>query len=297
MLRSSGHDVSAREPATALLVPESSCVRLDRRICPRGGSGTGRASIAHYPRAVICRHGRRPPSSARRVAEGAARMLVVEDEPALSRRARTRALRSRATTSRSRPTARRRSRPRGASGRRDRARRADAGPRRPRGVPPPARRAATACPILMLTARAEVADRVEGLDAGADDYLVKPFALDELLARLRALLGAPATTAGAETLCVRRLELDPGDARGTPRRASDRADRDRVRPARALPAQPAARADAHASSSSASGGTTSAPSSNSLDVYIGYLRRKTEAGGEPRLIQTVRGVGYVLREP
>jgi two-component system response regulator MprA len=151
-------------------------------------------------------------------------------------------------------------------------------------------------PILMLTARHATADRVAGLDAGADDYLVKPFALEELLARLRALLRR-ASPAGADegSLRVADLTLDPST------RVVKRADRlieltrtefnllellmrnhgqvltrevifDRV------------------------WGYDFGANSNSLEVYIGYLRRKTEAEGESRLIHTVRGVGYVLRE-
>ncbi len=151
-------------------------------------------------------------------------------------------------------------------------------------------------PILVLTARDSVADRVEGLDAGADDYVVKPFALDELLARIRALLRR--STPGAEERPLRfaDLELDPvtrevrrGDRAfeltrteflllelflRNPRRVLTReVIFDRV------------------------WGYDFGPSSNALEVYVGYLRRKTETDGEPRLIHTVRGVGYVLREP
>jgi two-component system, OmpR family, response regulator MprA len=94
-------------------------------------------------------------------------------------------------------------------------------------------------PILVLTARDSVADRVEGLDAGADDYLVKPFALDELLARIRALLRR--STPGADERPLRRPGARPGDARRPPRGPHDRADADRVPPARAVPRQPAPR--------------------------------------------------------
>jgi two-component system, OmpR family, response regulator MprA len=151
-------------------------------------------------------------------------------------------------------------------------------------------------PILMLTARHATADRVAGLDAGADDYLVKPFALEELLARLRALLRRTAPPGPeSDLLRVADLSLDPST------RVVRRGDRlieltrtefnllelllrnhgqvltrelifDRV------------------------WGYDFGANSNSLEVYIGYLRRKTEAEGEPRLIHTVRGVGYVLRE-
>lgn len=149
-------------------------------------------------------------------------------------------------------------------------------------------------PVLMLTARSAVADRVEGLDAGADDYLVKPFSLDELFARARALLRR--TDREEKPLTFQGLSLDPvsydvmRDGRPleltrtefqllelflrNPRRVLTReVIFDRV------------------------WGYDFGPTSNSLDVYIGYLRRKTEAGGEPRLIHTVRGVGYILREP
>ncbi|NDL56331.1 response regulator transcription factor [Phytoactinopolyspora mesophila] len=152
-------------------------------------------------------------------------------------------------------------------------------------------------PILMLTARDEVSDRVSGLDAGADDYLPKPFALEELLARLRALLRR-ATAAGdpeAETLRLGDLTLDP-------------VTREVVRGARPLrltrtefsllellirhPRQVLTRERILEDVWGYDFPTTA----NSLEVYIGYLRRKTEAEGEPRLIHTVRGVGYVARE-
>ncbi len=151
-------------------------------------------------------------------------------------------------------------------------------------------------PILILTARHEVADRVAGLDAGADDYLVKPFALDELLARLRALLRRTSLARATSVLTVADLVVDPLA------RTARRGDRaleltktefdllelltdnvgivltrdviyDRI------------------------WGFDFETTSRSLDVYVGYLRRKTEAGGEVRLLHTVRGVGYSLRMP
>jgi two-component system, OmpR family, response regulator MprA len=150
-------------------------------------------------------------------------------------------------------------------------------------------------PILMLTARAEVDDRVAGLDAGADDYLVKPFALDELLARLRALLRR-ATNGGGAVLRYADLELDPGTREV--RRGGD--DIELTRTEFSLlelflenPRQVLTRDLIF----ERVWGYDFGAGSNSLDVYIGYLRRKTEAGGKPRLIHTVRGVGYALRQP
>ena len=149
-------------------------------------------------------------------------------------------------------------------------------------------------PILILTARTEISDRVAGLDAGADDYLVKPFALEELLARLRALLRRSAGSV-AEVMKVGDLVMDTSSREvrrdGTVldltktefdllellmSNAGIVIDRDTIY--------------------DRIWGYDFATSSNSLDVYIGYLRRKTELDGRPRLIQTVRGVGYVIRE-
>jgi two-component system response regulator MprA len=150
-------------------------------------------------------------------------------------------------------------------------------------------------PVLMLTARDAVGDRVEGLDAGADDYLVKPFALEELLARIRALLRRTIPNADEKPLAFADLVLDPvthevhrGDRPVeltrteylllelfllNPRRVLTReVIFDRV------------------------WGYDFGPTSNALEVYVGYLRRKTEGDGEPRLIHTVRGVGYVMKE-
>ncbi|NIH87064.1 response regulator transcription factor [Amycolatopsis granulosa] len=154
-------------------------------------------------------------------------------------------------------------------------------------------------PILVLTARDTVSDRVSGLDAGADDYLPKPFALEELLARLRALLRRASreaqTPPDAEKLTFADLMLDPGT------REVRRGDRDisLTRTEFALlelfmsyPKHVLTRGRILEEV----WGYDFPTSGNALEVYVGYLRRKTEAGGEPRLIHTVRGVGYVLRE-
>ena len=153
-------------------------------------------------------------------------------------------------------------------------------------------------PILVLTARDAVGDRVEGLDAGADDYLTKPFALDELLARLRALLRRAAPDHGTEaderlefadlTMDLASREVRRGDRSMTLTRTEfSLLELFMRRPRRVLERsfilEEVWRFDFP---------TTA----NSLEVYIGYLRRKTEAEGEPRLLHTVRGVGYVLRE-
>jgi two-component system response regulator MprA len=149
-------------------------------------------------------------------------------------------------------------------------------------------------PVLLLTARAAVAERVAGLDAGADDYLVKPFALEELLARLRALLRRSAPS-DDEGLRFGDLSLDPGTREV--KRGERQIELTRteflllellLRNARqVLPREVIF---------DRVWGYDFGANSNSLEVYIGYLRRKTEAAGEPRLIHTVRGVGYVLRD-
>ena len=159
------------------------------------------------------------------------------------------------------------------------------------------RAAGNQVPVLMLTARAAVRDRVEGLDAGADDYLMKPFALDELLARIRAL--------------GRRGE-DGTRARGTLRFAEITLDRDAMECRRGERLIPLTRTEYSLLELFLVNarkvlprdvifdrvwGYDFGPDSNSLDVYVGYLRRKLESGGESRVIHTVRGIGYVLKEP
>ncbi|WP_097984595.1 response regulator transcription factor [Streptomyces sp. f150] len=158
-------------------------------------------------------------------------------------------------------------------------------------------------PILMLTARDTVGDRVTGLDAGADDYLVKPFELDELFARIRALLRrssyASAAAAGAEVpdddvLSFGDLRMDLVTrevTRGERRVELTRTEFTLLEMFLSHPRQVLTREQIL----KAVWGFDFEPSSNSLDVYVMYLRRKTEAGGEPRLVHTVRGVGYALR--
>jgi two-component system response regulator MprA len=155
-------------------------------------------------------------------------------------------------------------------------------------------------PILMLTARAEIDSRVAGLDAGADDYLPKPFALAELLARLRALLrragnGGAAQEEDSGVLRFSDLQLDPGTREV--RRGDDPIELTRTEFALLElflrnPRQVLTRSVIF----ERVWGYDFGPTSNSLDVYIGYLRRKTEGGGKRRLIHTVSGVGYALRE-
>jgi two-component system response regulator MprA len=159
-------------------------------------------------------------------------------------------------------------------------------------------RARSAVPILMLTARDSVGDRVEGLDAGADDYLVKPFALEELLARVRALL--------------RRREVDAAERRrGTLTFADVRLDQDTHEASRggrplelrnmefellAYVLRHPGRVLSRREIFEEVWGYDFLGDSNVIEVTVGHLRQKLEAGGEPRLIHTVRSVGYVLRE-
>ena len=148
-------------------------------------------------------------------------------------------------------------------------------------------------PILMLTARDLVDDRVAGLDAGADDYLVKPFALAELRARLRALVRR--NTASAERLSYADLVLDLAAARVTRGEREVSLTRTEygllelflLNPGRVL---------SHSQIFQAVWGYDFGLRSNNLWVYVSYLRGKLEAGGEPRILHTVRGLGYVLRD-
>ena len=154
----------------------------------------------------------------------------------------------------------------------------------------------TRVPILIVTGRDAVADRIAGLDAGADDYLVKPFSTAELVARVRALLRRRRDLAAATTTRYADLLLDHStrDVRRGPRAITlTRREFDLLALFMANPevAMPRARLVAEAWGGDPDAGTAS------VDVYVGYLRRKLEEGGEPRLLHTVRGVGYQLRRP
>lgn len=152
-------------------------------------------------------------------------------------------------------------------------------------------------PILILTARDAVGDRVDGLDAGADDYMVKPFALDELLARLRALTrrAKPVAEVESPTLEFQDLVLDTQHREVT--RAGQHISLTRTEFAllNVFMEHPRKVLERNMLLNEV-WGFEFPTTANSLEVYIGYLRRKTEAGGLPRLIHTVRGIGYVLRE-
>jgi two-component system, OmpR family, response regulator MprA len=150
-------------------------------------------------------------------------------------------------------------------------------------------------PVLMLTARDAVSDRVAGLDACADDYLVKPFALDELLARVRALLRRAIPCGDHRPLRFGDIELDPVAhevRRGARPIELTRTEFLLLELFLRHPRQVLTRSLIFENV----WGYDFGPTSNSLEVYMGYLRRKTEAGGEPRVLHTVRGVGYVLRD-
>jgi two-component system response regulator MprA len=150
-------------------------------------------------------------------------------------------------------------------------------------------------PVLMLTARDAIADRVEGLEAGADDYLVKPFALEELLARIRALLRRTAAAEREAPRSFADLSLDPVACRACRGARVIELTRTEYLLLELLLRNPG-RVLTREVIFDRVWGYDFGPRSKALDVYIGYLRRKTEGGGEPRLIHTVRGFGYVLRE-
>lgn len=151
-------------------------------------------------------------------------------------------------------------------------------------------------PILVLTARHSLGDRVAGLDAGADDYVVKPFALEELLARLRSLLRRAAPASESEVLTLDDLSLDPRARTAT--RAGQAIDLTRTEyELLELFLRNSGQVLTRELIFDRVWGYDFGNTSNSLDVYIGYLRRKTEADGLSRLIHTVRGIGYVARAP
>ena len=151
-------------------------------------------------------------------------------------------------------------------------------------------------PILMLTARHEVSDRVAGLDAGADDYVVKPFALEELSARVRSMLRRTHVTEETQNLVVADLVLDLRSRsahRGKRELILTKTEFDLLE----LLMQNVGIVLERDTLYDRIWGFNFETGSRSLDVYIGYLRRKTEEGGEPRVLHTIRGVGYVVRPP
>ena len=158
-------------------------------------------------------------------------------------------------------------------------------------------------PILIITAKHEVSDRVVGLDAGADDYLVKPFALDELFARMRALLRRTSIVSdelkaagSGEPLELADLKIDSG--KRTAKRAGKKLNLTKMEfDLLELLVYNAGVVLTREAIYEKIWGYSFATNSKSLDVYVGYLRRKTEEGGLPRLLHTVWGVGYVVREP
>jgi two-component system, OmpR family, response regulator MprA len=158
------------------------------------------------------------------------------------------------------------------------------------------REAGNRVPVLMLTARDAIEDRIDGLDAGADDYLVKPFDVGELKARLRALLRRSGGEDMPDALSFEQLKLDPvrhGVIVGEEFVELTRTEYQLLEllmrnPRRVLP---------HSTIYERVWGYDFGPASNALRVYVGYLRRKLQDAGAPQLLHTVRGVGYVLREP
>ena len=164
------------------------------------------------------------------------------------------------------------------------------------------RRAGNRTPVLMLTARNTIGDRVEGLDAGADDYLVKPFSLDELLARIRALLRRTSLTGGEESVAgrdvLRVADLELNRAGRTVRRAGRAIDLTKTEfDLLELLVHNKGIVLSRDVIYERVWGFDFETGSKSLDVYIGYLRRKLESDGSERLLHTVRGVGYVVRRP
>lgn len=158
-----------------------------------------------------------------------------------------------------------------------------------------ARHRGVSVPILLLTARVEVGDRVAGLDAGADDYLVKPFVIDELLARCRALLRRSGATAATSVLRVGDLTLNSLSRevqRGGRTLTLTKTEFDLLELLMQRPNTVVTREQIYEDI----WGYDFETSSKSLDVYVGYLRRKTEENGEPRVLFTVRGVGYTVKE-